>query len=116
MRKLIILLFASVLMFGCSKEEAEDAMDKAGDMADEAMESAGEMADDATGAVEEMADGIKGPEVEDLPDWDSLPPIEEEMAEEGAEDGSTLMEKAEEKAGEAVEMAKDKAGEMMKKE
>ena len=70
MRKLIILLFTTALMFGCSKEEAEDAMDKAGDMAEDAMESAGEMAEDAAGAAEEMVDGdMKGPEVEELPDW-----------------------------------------------
>ncbi len=43
----------------------------------------------------DMAGGVmKGPKLEPLPDWDSLPPIEEGMA---AEEGSTMMEKAEEK-------------------
>ncbi|MEJ2115127.1 MAG: hypothetical protein P8X88_03570 [Gammaproteobacteria bacterium] len=106
MYKLILMLFIAALMFGCSKEEAGEMMDKAGDMAEESMDKAAEMADDAGDAAKEMMDGdAKGPKLEPLPDWDSLPPIEEEMA----EGGETMMEKAE-------DMAEDKAEEMMKKE
>jgi len=64
MYKLILMLFIAALMFGCSKEEAGEMMDKAGDMT----ESAKEMVED---------DSMKGPKLEPLPDWDSLPPIEE---------------------------------------
>ncbi len=117
MYKLILMLFITALMFGCSKEEAGDAadsaMESAGEMADEAMDKAGDMAEDAGEMVE--GDSFKGPKLEPLPDWDSLPPIEEEM---GAEDGSTMMEKEE-----VVEKSKEHAGdeaesekEMMKKE
>jgi hypothetical protein len=120
MYKLILLLFVAALMFGCSKEEAEEMMDKAGEMAEEAVETASEMAEETTDAAKEMMDetaSMDGPKLEPLPDWDSLPPIEEEMA---AEEGGTMMEKAEEmveeKAEEVVEMAKDKAKDMMKKE
>ena len=134
MRKLILLLFITALMFGCSREEAGDAVDKAMDSAEDAAETAGEMAEDAAEATKEMAsdaadaakemvdgDSMDGPKVEPLPDWDSLPPIEEEMAE--GEEDSTMMEKAEEvveevveKTEEVVEKAKDKTEEMMKEE
>ena len=50
MRKLLVILCVSALMFGCS-EEAEEMMD----------------------------DGVKEPTVESLPDWDSLPPLEGEI-------------------------------------
>ena len=100
MRNLFILLFVSVFFFACSKDDAEEMMDSATDAAESAMENAGEMAEDAGNATMEMdeddadaekemakADG-NGPTVEPLPDWDSLPPIEEVFA----EDGSTEME------------------------
>jgi ElaB/YqjD/DUF883 family membrane-anchored ribosome-binding protein len=139
MYKLILMLFIAALMFGCSKEDAEhagDAVDAAkehaGDAVDAAKEHAGDAADsvkehagDAVDSAKEMMDGdaIKGPEVEPLPDFDSLPPIEEEAA----EGGETMMEKAEEvvekvkeHAGDAAESAKEHAGDaaekMMKKE
>ena len=117
MRNLIVFLFAIILVFACS-EEAEEMMEDAGEVAEEAMDKAGEMAEEAMDKTEEMAaDSTSGPQVEPLPDWDSLPPIEEVAA---SEDGSTMMEKAEEKVEEvtekAKEMAEDKAGEMMNKE
>jgi len=104
MRKLLVVLCVSALMFGCS-EEAEEMMDKAGDMAEDSADVAAEMMDDGVKepTVESLPDWdslpplegeIKGPTVASLPDWDALPPIEEEMA---AEEGSTMMEKAEEK-------------------
>ena len=108
MRNLIVFLFAITLMFACS-QEAEEAMEDAADVAEEAMDQATEMA--------EEGGSTSGPQVEPLPDWDSLPPIEEVAA---SEDGSTMMEKAEEKVEEVTEKAKeiagDKADEMMKKE
>jgi len=113
MYKLILMLFITALMFGCSKEEAGDVADSAMESADEMADEADDMAEDAGEMVE--GDSIKGPKLEPLPDWDSLPPIEEEMA---AEDGSTMMEKEE-----VVEKSKEHAGdeaesekEMMKKE
>ncbi len=133
MYKLILMLFITALMFGCSKEEAGEMMDKAGDAADSAVEHAGDAVDaakehagdaadsvkehagDAADSAKEMMDGdsMKGPEVEALPDFDSLPPIEETAAAEG---GETMMEKAEEVVEKAKEHAGDAAEEMMKKE
>ncbi len=114
MYKLILTLFVATLMFGCSKEEAGDAADSAmesvGEMADEAMDKDAEMVDEASDAARELINNDDNePKLEPLPDWDSLPPIEDEMA----EGGETMMEKAEEKA---KDMAEDKAEEMMKKE
>ena len=97
----------------------EKAAEHAGDEAEKAAEHAGDEAEHAG----EAAESAGGPKLEPLPDWDSLPPIEEAAA----EDGSTMMEKAEEvvekakeHAGDAVESAKEHAGEaaeeMMKKE
>ena len=132
MYKLILMLFIAAMMFGCSKEEAGEMMDKAGDAADSAVEHAGDAVDaakehagdaadsvkehagDAADSAKEMMDGdtMKGPEVEPLPDFDSLPPIEEEAA----EGGETMMEKAEEVVEKAKEHAGDAAEKMMKKE
>ncbi len=95
MRNLFILLFISVFFFACSKDDAEEMMDSATDAAENAMEKAGEMAEDAADATMEMAEDAadaaenmvkgdgSGPTVEPLPDWDSLPPIEEVFAEGG---------------------------------
>ena len=124
MRKLIILLFASALIFGCSQEAEE----KTGEMVEEAATDNSINAptleplpdwDSLPPIVEEIVEeaatdnGMNVPKLEPLPDWDSLPPIVEEMA---SEDGTTMMEKAEEKTEETVDIAKDKVGEMMKKE
>ena len=132
MYKLILMLFIAALMFGCSKEEAGEMMDKAGDTVDSAAEHAGDAADaakehagDAADSAKEMMDGdsMKGPEVEPLPDFDSLPPIEEAAAEGGEtmmEKAEEVVEKAKEHAGDAVDSAKEHAGDaaekMMKKE
>ncbi len=127
MHKLLILLFVSALTFGCSEED-KGMMEKAGEMADDAMESAGEMAEDAAEATKEMAgdavdvakemmdsdDEMKGPEVEALPDWDSLPPIEEEKT--VGEKAEEVMDDAVETVKEVVEEGVEKAEEMMKKE
>jgi len=123
MYKLILMLFIAALMFGCSKEDAGDAAEHAGDEASEAAEHAGDEAEKAAEHAGEAAESAGGPKLEPLPDWDSLPPIEEEAE---AEDGSTMMEKAEEvvekakeHAGDAAESAKEHAGdaaEKMKKE
>ena len=112
MRNLLLGMLFSFFIFACTPEPAEDRWEKA------KTKTATEKAEDTTDAVEEMAEGTSdGPQVEPLPDWDSLPPIEEEMA---AEEGSTMMEKAEDKAEEIAEKAKDmaeeKAGEMIKSE
>ena len=155
MRKLIILLFASALIFGCSQEAEE----KTGEMVEEAATDNSINAptleplpdwDSLPPIVEEIVEeaatdnGMNVPKLEPLPDWDSLPPIVEEIVEEAAtdngmnvpkleplpdwdslppiveemasEDGTTMMEKAEEKTEETVDIAKDKVGEMMKKE
>ena len=124
MRKLIILLFASALIFGCSQEAEE----KTGEIVEEAATDNGMNVpkleplpdwDSLPPIVEEIVEeaatdnGMNVPKLEPLPDWDSLPPIVEEMA---SEDGTTMMEKAEEKTEETVDIAKDKVGEMMKKE
>jgi hypothetical protein len=107
MYKLILMLFIAALMFGCSKDDAENA----GDVADDAAEHAGDAADDAKehadDAKEHAGDAadsasMDGPKLEPLPDFDSLPPIEDEAA----EGGETMMEKAEE----VVEKAKEHAG------
>jgi len=96
MYKLILMLFITALMFGCSndhehagedaKEHAGDAVDKvkehAGDAADKVKEHAGDAADSAKAMV---SGGTDGPKLEPLPDWDSLPAIEEEHAGEKAE-------------------------------
>ena len=122
MYKLILMLFIAALMFGCSKEDAGEMMDKAGDAADTAMDKAGDAADKAKAMV---GSDTNEPKLEPLPDWDSLPPIEEEGA--AAEGEETMMEKAEgvaekakEHAGDAAESAKEHAGEaadkLMKKE
>ena len=112
MRNLLLVMLFSFFIFACTPEPAEDRWEKA--------KTAKEKTEDTTDAVEEMAgesESMNGPKVEPLPDWDSLPPIEEEMA---AEEGSTMMEKAEDKAEEIAEKAKDmaeeKAGEMIKSE
>ena len=124
MYKLILMLFIAALMVGCSKEEAGEMMDKADDAAehagDEATEHAGDEAtehagDEATEHAGDEAESAKmdGPKLEPLPDWDSLPPIEEEMA---TADDPPMIEEAEEAA---EEMAKEHAGdaaEEMKKE
>ncbi len=86
MRKLLVILCVSALMFGCS-EEAEEMMD------DGVKEPTVESLPDWD-SLPPLEGEIKEPTVAPLPDWDSLPPIEEEMA---AEEGSTMMEKAEEK-------------------
>ena len=173
MRKLIILLFASALIFGCSQEAEE----KTGEMVEEAATDNSINAptleplpdwDSLPPIVEEIVEEaatdnsinaptleplpdwdslppiVEEPKLEPLPDWDSLPPIVEEIVEEAAtdngmnvpkleplpdwdslppiveemasEDGTTMMEKAEEKTEETVDIAKDKVGEMMKKE
>ena len=125
MRKLIILLFASALIFGCSQEAEE----KTGEMVEEEAATDNSINaptleplpdwDSLPPIVEEIVEeaatdnSINAPTLEPLPDWDSLPPIVEEMA---SEDGTTMMEKAEEKTEETVDIAKDKVGEMMKKE
>ena len=44
MYKLILILFFTALMFGCSKEDAGDAAEHAGDEASEAAEHAGDEA------------------------------------------------------------------------
>ena len=115
MYKLILMLFIAALMFGCSKEEANEMMDKADDAAEHAGDEAEKEAEHAGDEAESAKEMMDGPKLEPLPDWDSLPPIEEEMA---AEDGSTMMEKEE-----VVEKSKEHAGdeaesekEMMKKE
>ena len=123
MYKLILMLFIAALMFGCSKDddehagdEANEAAEHAGDAAEDTAEHAGDKAEEAAEHAGDAAESVNGPKLEPLPDWDSLPPIEEEMA---AEEGSTMMgkaeevvEKAKEHAGDAAESAK----EMMKKE
>ena len=53
MRMLIVYVFISALMFGCSSEKPEET-------------------------AEADAAPISAPKLEALPDWDSLPPIEEE--------------------------------------
>ena len=119
MYKLILMLFIAALMVGCSKEEAGEMMDKA----DDAAEHAGDEATEHAGDEAESAK-MDGPKLEPLPDWDSLPPIEDEMA---AEDDPPMIEEAEEAAeemakehaGDAAEAAKEHAGEAaeeMKKE
>lgn len=78
MRNLIIILFASVFMFACSQETEEAAStesDATSDATSESMEATSET------TAEAPADEMHSPEVAPLPDWDSLPPIEE-MAEE----------------------------------
>ena len=143
MYKLILILFITALMFGCSKEDAGEMMDKAGDVAGDAagemmdkagdaagemMDKAGDVAGDAADSAKAMVSGdAKGPKLEPLPDWDSLPPIEEEGAVAAAGEAAageaaetTLVEKAKEHAGDAVEKAKEHAGEaagnLLKKE
>lgn len=74
MRNLIIILFASVFMFACS-QETEEAASTESDATSESMEAIDET------TAEAPADEMHSPEVAPLPDWDSLPPIEE-MAEE----------------------------------
>ncbi len=125
MYKLILILLVSALMFGCSREDASDAVDAAKEHAGDAVDAAKEHGGDA--AKEHGGDAAKehggehageaaamdGPKLEPLPDWDSLPPIEEEGA--AAEDGETMMEKAESAAGDAVEKAKEHAGDAAEK-
>ena len=70
MRNLIIILFATVLMVACSQETSEAASET---------EATTEMASESTDeSAEASSDEVHNPEVEPLPDWDSLPPIEEE--------------------------------------
>ena len=78
MRNLIIILFATVFMFACS-QETEEAASTESEATSESMEAASETAEESTESA--AAQEMHNPEVEPLPDWDSLPPIEE-MAEE----------------------------------
>ena len=105
MRNLLLVMLFSFFIFACTPEEAEDRWEKA--KTEKAEDTTTEMAEEATDIATEMAeDTSSGPQVEPLPDWDSLPPIEEVAAEEG----STMMEKAEEIAEKVEEMAeKEKA-------
>jgi len=62
MRMLIVYVFISALMFGCSSEKSEEATISAS-------------------KLEALPDWDSLPSIsklEALPDWDSLPPIEEE--------------------------------------
>ncbi len=114
MRKLFVVLFTSVLIFACS-EDAEEMREKTSDVADEAMEKASEMTEDAAKPTPKMAkeEGEKkGPKLEPLPDWDSLPPIEEMASEDKAAD---IMEKASEVVKEVAEEGATKAEEMVRK-
>ena len=114
MRKLFVVLFASALIFGCG-EDAEETMEKTGDVADEMAEEVMHKAGDAAGAVTPMADDdINGPQVEPLPDWDSLPPIEEEMASEDKAD--KMIDKASEDVKEIAEEGTSKAEEMVEED
>lgn len=114
MRKLIIIFFASSLMLSCS-EETEEMIDKASDAAGEMAEEAMHKADDAADAVTQMADeDMNGPQVEPLPDWDSLPPIEEEMASE--DKANKMIDKANEDVKEIAEEGTSKAEEMVEED
>lgn len=90
MRNLIIILFATVLIVACSQETEEAATTESEATSD--TEATTEMISESTDeSTEASSDEMQNPEVEPLPDWDSLPPIEE------------LVEEAEEKAKEMME-------------
>ena len=72
MRNIIIILFATVLMVACSQETEEAATTESEASSD--AEATTEMTSKST---EASSDEMHSPEVEPLPDWDSLPPIEE---------------------------------------
>ena len=64
MRMLIVYVFISALMFGCSSEKSEEAAPTI-----------------SASKLEALPDWDSLPSIsklEALPDWDSLPPIEEE--------------------------------------
>ena len=80
MRNLIIMLFASVFMFACS-QETEEAASTESEATNETMEmeATSEAGEESTDSA--AADEMHNPEVAPLPDWDSLPPIEERAEE-----------------------------------
>ena len=90
MRNLIIILFASIFMFACS-QETEEAAAPESEASSESMEmeATSEAAEESTDSA--AAGEMHNPEVAPLPDWDSLPPIEE-LVEEAEEIKKEMLE------------------------
>ena len=114
MRKLFVVLFASAWIFGCG-EDAQETIEKTGEVADDIAKEAMHEADDAADTVTQIPDeDMNAPQVEPLPDWDTLPPIEEEMASE--EKADKMIDKASEDVKEIAEEGTSKAEEMVEED